>query len=49
MSCHMASERNNASGDEGRLNLGQDLWRAALALEQLAPPAAAHLSQAVDR
>ena len=26
----MASERNNASGEEGRLNLGQDLWRAAL-------------------
>ena len=25
--------RNNASGEEGRLNLGQDLWRAALALD----------------
>ena len=30
MSCDMASECNNASGEEGRLNLGQDLWRAAL-------------------
>jgi hypothetical protein len=26
----MPSERNNASGGEGHLNLGQNLWRAAL-------------------
>ena len=31
MSCDMASERNNASGEEGRLNVAQNLWRAALA------------------
>ena len=30
MSCDMASERNNASGEEGRLNVAQNLWRAAL-------------------
>ncbi len=29
-------KRNNASGGEGRLNLGQDLWRAALAVSVIA-------------
>ena len=37
MSCDMASECNNASGEEGRLNLGQDLWRAALVTVRNAP------------
>ncbi len=32
ISCDMASERNNASGGEGRLNVAQNLWRAALVL-----------------
>ena len=30
ISSDMASERNNASGEEGRLNLAQNLWRSAL-------------------
>ena len=31
----MASERNNASGGEGRLNVAQNLWRAALVLVRI--------------